>query len=138
MEVSNLLAERAQESANSMNDIAQKTKIETVSMRIITLVTLFFLPVTFISVGSAVLPLTRTRMLTIQQTIMSTDIIQFRQSDGAEVFQSKALVFLLAVSLPLIVVTFVAWYVVYMCLTRTDRHKNDASPITGLEPEKIA
>ena len=34
-----------------MNDIARKTKIETVSMKVITVVTLFFLPGTFISVG---------------------------------------------------------------------------------------
>lgn len=34
-----------------MNDIARKTKVETVSMKVITLVTLFFLPGTFISVG---------------------------------------------------------------------------------------
>ena len=34
-----------------MKDIARKTKTETVSMKIITLVTLFFLPGTFISVG---------------------------------------------------------------------------------------
>lgn len=36
-----------------MNDIARKTKIETVSMKVITVVTLFFLPGTFISVCSA-------------------------------------------------------------------------------------
>ena len=35
-----------------MNDIARKTKIETVSMKVITVVTLFFLPGTFISVGN--------------------------------------------------------------------------------------
>lgn len=35
---------------NDMNDIARKTKTETVSMKIVTLVTLFFLPGTFISV----------------------------------------------------------------------------------------
>jgi hypothetical protein len=34
-----------------MNEIARKTKIETVSMKVITLVTLFFLPGTFTSVG---------------------------------------------------------------------------------------
>ena len=34
-----------------MNEVARRTKTETVSMRIITLVTLFFLPGTFISVG---------------------------------------------------------------------------------------
>lgn len=37
-----------------MNDIARKTKIETVSMKVITLVTLFFLPGTFISVGHTI------------------------------------------------------------------------------------
>lgn len=36
-----------------MNDIARKTKIETVSMKVITVVTLFFLPGTFISVSSS-------------------------------------------------------------------------------------
>jgi hypothetical protein len=53
-------AKRAQESADKMekishntHQIAQKTKHETVSMRIITLVTLFFLPGTFVAVRSA-------------------------------------------------------------------------------------
>ena len=35
---------------DDMNDIARKTKIETVSMKVITVVTMFFLPGTFISV----------------------------------------------------------------------------------------
>lgn len=62
-----MLAEKAQQSAakmevmtEKMHEIAVKTKKETVSMRIITLVTLFFLPGTFISVrfpaASIVLP----------------------------------------------------------------------------------
>ena len=38
-------------STQDMHEIARKTKQETVSMRIITLVTLFFLPGTFISVS---------------------------------------------------------------------------------------
>ena len=38
-----------------MNEIARKTKIETVSMKVITVVTLFFLPGTFISVRDLVL-----------------------------------------------------------------------------------
>lgn len=36
---------------NDMSEIARKTKTETVSMKIITLVTLFFLPGTFIAVS---------------------------------------------------------------------------------------
>jgi len=53
-----VLAMKAQQSTEKMevmtkdmHIIAQKTKQETVSMRIITLVTLFFLPGTFISVS---------------------------------------------------------------------------------------
>ena len=60
MQATKFLAEKAQESAENMESmtremhtIAQKTKIETVSMRIITLVTLFFLPGTFISVSQS-------------------------------------------------------------------------------------
>lgn len=41
-----------------MSDIARKTKIETVSMKVITLVTLFFLPGTFISVGRNLISVT--------------------------------------------------------------------------------
>ena len=55
---SNMLAFRAQESQENMmlitkdmHTLALKTKSETVSMRIITLVTLFFSPGTFISVS---------------------------------------------------------------------------------------
>ncbi|KAK6391531.1 hypothetical protein LTR65_004366 [Meristemomyces frigidus] len=66
MEANRLLAEKAHVSALRMEEmthemqiIAHKTKAETVSMRIITLVTLFFLPGTFIS------------------TLMSTPIVTF-------------------------------------------------------------
>jgi len=57
-EASMVLAMKSQQSTENMeymtkdmHIIAQKTKQETVSMRIITLVTLFFLPGTFISVS---------------------------------------------------------------------------------------
>lgn len=43
-------AERMELLTDAMNDIAEKTRLETVSMRIITWVTLCFLPGTFISV----------------------------------------------------------------------------------------
>ncbi len=51
MKANRILAEQAGATAKNMEDIAVKTKLETVSMRIITLVTLFFLPGTFISVS---------------------------------------------------------------------------------------
>lgn len=62
MEASKVLALKTQESTKNMElmtkdmrILALKTKSETVSMRIITLVTLFFLPGTFISVSRLVL-----------------------------------------------------------------------------------
>ena len=64
MEASKEIASKAHESTcnmeaitREMHLIARKTKQETVSMRIITVVTLFFLPGTFISVGHSTTPL---------------------------------------------------------------------------------
>ena len=58
MEANQLLAKKAQVSTermetmtDAMYEIAKKTEQETVSMRIITLVTLFYLPGTFICVS---------------------------------------------------------------------------------------
>lgn len=59
MRATEMSAQEAQSSADnmealtdSMHDIASKTKRETVSMRVITSVTLFFLPGTFVAVWS--------------------------------------------------------------------------------------
>ena len=60
MQASRRMAHEAQKSTDSMEimtkdmqKLAHRTKLETVSMRIITLVTLFFLPGTFISVSNS-------------------------------------------------------------------------------------
>ncbi|KAI9772652.1 MAG: hypothetical protein M1840_000246 [Geoglossum simile] len=105
MEASKQLAKKAQQSADNMEvmtsnmyDITQKTKQETVSMKIITLVTLFFLPGTFIS------------------TLMSTDIIRFQTGSSGKpekVFHFEAFRLYLAISVPLVSLTFSAWYGVY-------------------------
>jgi hypothetical protein len=118
MEASNLLAQRAQQSADhmegmtrDMHQLARKTKQETVSMRIITLVTLFFLPGTFIS---------------LHQTLMSTDIIHFQTGStgkSEKTFQLGALQLFLAISFPLMFLTFAAWYGVYWWVNRKDKLK---------------
>ncbi|KAI9773493.1 MAG: hypothetical protein M1839_002075 [Geoglossum umbratile] len=119
MEASKELAQKAQQSAKNMekitqdmHNIARKTKQETVSMRIITLVTLFFLPGTFISLG---------------QTLMSTDIIKFQDKSAGKpgrTFQPGALQLYLAISLPLMFITFLSWYGVYWWVNRKDRRKS--------------
>ncbi|KAH7063886.1 hypothetical protein BKA63DRAFT_428591 [Paraphoma chrysanthemicola] len=93
-------AKKAEVSANQMaeltldmHQIAQKTKRETVSMRVITSVTLFFLPATFMA------------------TFMSTDILKF--GDSGKKFQLDGLKLYLAVALPLTALTFLAWYAIY-------------------------
>merc|ERR1711939_1121438 len=115
-EASKLLATKAQQSTENMefmtkdmHIIAQKTKQETVSMRIITLVTLFFLPGTFIS------------------TLMSTDIVRFDHSK--EMFSMAALKLFLAISLPMMFLTFVAWYAVYWYVNNRARFQRLGSQL---------
>jgi len=127
------LANRAQESQQQMEDmtrqmntLAEKTQQETVSMRIITLVTLFFLPGTFIS------------------TLMSTPIIQFASPDDAgsvpsrEVFSLQALRLFFKITVPLMLATFLAWYVMYWWTRRKSesRQVDQEMGIRGpLEPK---
>ncbi|KAF2735006.1 hypothetical protein EJ04DRAFT_576404 [Polyplosphaeria fusca] len=108
VKASEFFAKKAQESADNMeamttemHQIAHKTIQETVSMRVITSVTLFFLPATFIA------------------TFMSTDIFQF--DDGKQNFQVKGLRMYVAVAVPLTVLTFVAWYIFYRLAKRERR-----------------
>ncbi|TVY83100.1 hypothetical protein LSUE1_G005916 [Lachnellula suecica] len=103
-----LSTENMESMTQDMHELAQKTKQETVSMRIITLVTLFFLPGTFIS------------------TIMSTDIIQFQVSEtgkSQEIFQLGALQIYLAITVPMMVITFASWYGVYFWVDRKEKVK---------------
>lgn len=138
LETSKLLAEKAQASALNMEDmtremheIARKTKQETVSMRIITLVTLFFLPGTFISVSHTAIYLNLPNVRF--KTLMSTGIVQFGTSaTGASerTVQVGALQLFLALSLPLMLLTFVAWYFVYWWINRKEERKTGGTTQT--------
>ncbi|CAN9112086.1 unnamed protein product [Alternaria alternata] len=79
-------------------------------MRVITTVTLFFLPATFIA------------------TFMSTDILKFQ--NGEQELQIQGLKLYLKVALPATAMTFVAWYVIY-CLARRETRQNDRSEVAG-------
>ena len=115
MEASRLYAQKAQNSAarmelwtEEMHIIAQKTKAETVSMRIITWLTLIFLPGTFISVSTSAISSDFDSYL---QTLMSTPIVNFDKNKSD--FHIKnigfgALKLYLAISLPLVLVTLLA------------------------------
>jgi hypothetical protein len=111
------LAARAQTSAENMeamtqamHTIAHETKMEAANMRIITLVTLFFLPGTFVSVSVA-LCLVAALRLTPVETLMSTPIIHYL--DDQQVINRDALNLFLAVALPLLAITILTWYGLY-------------------------
>lgn len=152
MQANKLLADQSRKSTSNMESlthdmrkVAHKTKSETVSMKIITLVTLFFLPGTFISVGYLFVfsvsccPGIRSHKHThinvrkssslstrtdSRQTLMSTDIVHWDHTNGvsSKVFQSGALKVYLAVSLPLMFVTFGVWYVFGWLEKRKQKH----------------
>lgn len=138
MEASRVLAEKAQSSAEDMkamtvdmHDIARKTKQETVSMRIITLVTLFFLPGTFISVCFTS-PGFEVSADEDNQTLMSTDIVKWQaesSNDLKKTVSTGALRFFIAVTIPLMLATFLAWYLVYRWVKKRDKLLNPPSDI---------
>lgn len=87
--------------------ISQKTEKETVTMKIISWVTILFLPATFISVSwSDGLQRSFSRL---EQTLMSTDIVKYTteepEGDPHLVFSFGALKLFLAIALPLTTVT---------------------------------
>lgn len=94
----------------AMHTIAHETKMEAANMRIITLVTLFFLPGTFVSV-SLVLLLVAALGLTPLETLMSTPIVHY--PDPQKIVNLDALNLFLAIALPLLAVTIITWYALY-------------------------
>jgi hypothetical protein len=122
--VNERFANKAQQSSDNMHmlttqmhEIAQQTRREAVSMRIITLVTLFFLPGTFVAVREIHSPW-QLNYWDASQTFMSTDIL--RWTDAGRVFQLSALRTYLGISLPLMATTFAAWYLLYKMAARKD------------------
>ncbi|KAI4707261.1 hypothetical protein J4E89_008201 [Alternaria sp. Ai002NY15] len=80
-------------SVKANEDTATKTRQEATSMKVITSVTLFFLPATFIA------------------TFMSTNIVSYE--NGNSNIETGGLKTYLAITLPLTALTFLAWYVIY-------------------------
>ncbi|KAJ9603080.1 hypothetical protein H2200_012375 [Cladophialophora chaetospira] len=105
MQASKVFAQEARSSAKRMEDMTQKmqdmtlkTTLETVLMRIITVVTVFFLPATFVS------------------TMMSTDMVNFKASDSGITSGSTSLgavKLFLCISLTLMVGTFASGFGLY-------------------------
>ncbi len=110
VEASKELAGKAQYSADHVEYMTQQMKQEAIFMRIITLVTLFFLPGTFVSVSNQKrLGLAVTDDLL--QTLMGTDIVHWQSPEpgGLEkVVSLGAIKIFLSMTIPCMALTFAA------------------------------
>lgn len=127
MEASKELASKAQYSADHVEYMTQQMKQEAIFMRIITLVTLFFLPGTFVSVSiRRQLELAETDHSL--QTLMSTDIVHWQAPEpgGLEkVVSLGAIKIFLIITLPCMFLTFSAAYGFYRWTKRQEKKKMD-------------
>lgn len=109
-------AVKMEQMTSRMEDIAIKTEEETVSMRIVTYVTLFFLPGTFVSVRYTYYKACYHHLFSnnIVQTVMSTDILQYSTDNSVqtETVSLGALKTWIAMTLPLMMITFLSSYLV--------------------------
>lgn len=110
----------------AMHTIAHQTKMEAANMRIITLVTLFFLPGTFVSVRIAN-NFYNAFQLIKKQTLMSTPIVHY--PDDQRIINHDALLLFLAMALPLLVITVVVWLGLYWHKKRTEERERLAQSI---------
>lgn len=98
-------AKKMENLTTHMKHIALKTEKETIFMRIITVVTLFFLPGTFVAV-SGLLNIRSILAALIPQTLMSTDIMKFQNdNDTITRFSWKALLMYVSITIPIMVFT---------------------------------
>lgn len=117
-----------------MHEIATKTEQETISMHVITVFTLIFLPGTFVCVRIRhYCPPTTTVSLTYPlKTLFSAEIMDFDGGNGTTKIGDwkvrwPALKLFLAVCIPLMAITLSAWCITYMAVRR--QHKADASAL---------
>ncbi|ETS74007.1 hypothetical protein PFICI_13873 [Pestalotiopsis fici W106-1] len=120
VQISTIYAQSAQASAKRMEEIAGITEKETASMHIITLVTLVFLPGTFIAVRLAMLAvpsLSRSveYLTTSSQSFLQSGVFQWKDQESLEnAWQFRLPVFemFIAICLVMMFLSFVVWFFV--------------------------
>lgn len=125
-----LSAMRMEEISEDMREMTRKTKRETVSMKILAGVTVFYLPGTFVSVRIATSH-THSDVPNLLQALMNTAIIQFTPSgDGKYIRQSApgAWSLFLELTLPLMLVTFGAWLLTSWWSNRENSDNDSPTP----------
>ncbi|KAI1765771.1 hypothetical protein GGR53DRAFT_489010 [Hypoxylon sp. FL1150] len=108
--------------SEKMHDIAVKTNNQTVSMHVITVFTLVFLPGTFLAVSLLRLFLSssRTALINTRQTFFSSGILRWYESDDEEAgsrytweTERDRLVLFVEIAVPMMVLIIVAWLALY-------------------------
>ncbi|KAI1416917.1 hypothetical protein F5Y13DRAFT_101873 [Hypoxylon sp. FL1857] len=131
-------SDRMEYMTQKMHDIAVRTEQETVSMHVITIFTLIFLPGTFIAVWIGIPPFL-TNFLTRGQTLFSSGVFHW-DDDGSLgsdwVIRKNALKLFFSVSLPMMVIILSAWSLLYLYMRRK-RHQEETKwvlPVTEKQP----
>ncbi|KAI4601653.1 hypothetical protein KJ359_011784 [Pestalotiopsis sp. 9143b] len=113
VQISTIYAQSAQASAKRMEEIAGITEKETASMHIITLVTLVFLPGTFIA------------------SFLQSGVFQWKDQaslENAWLFRIPVFEMFIAICLVMMFLTFVVWFFVFRCL-RGRSHQGQATTV---------
>ena len=137
MEINKLFAVNAQEASSRMEQltaemhnstlrmetlttdlgrIAEKTERETASMHIITLVTLVFLPGTFMAVRYGLRAGSDIRLLTRSQTLFGSGLFQWNQNDpdmSFPIWKQEYFNLFAEICFPLMASVILIWYVTY-------------------------
>ncbi|EMR64091.1 hypothetical protein UCREL1_8951 [Eutypa lata UCREL1] len=145
-------SDRMEDWTQKMHQIAVKTEQETVSMHVITIFTLIFLPGTFLAVRLAapqLLSETFTAALTLWQTFFSSGVLNWNDEGLLEsdwVVRPDALRLFMVICVPMMALIIAGWSLMYTLVRRKRKAANSGTtdgyadekgmtpePLTGLE-----
>ncbi|CEF74703.1 hypothetical protein FGSG_02414 [Fusarium graminearum PH-1] len=114
-QVSHIFTESSHIQSEKMEKIAYKTEKETISMHVITCVTLAFLPGTFVA------------------AFFQSGLVEINQAAsgvrGAVTFHSGAFKLFASICFPLMFITFVLWILLFQCLARRARRREEQGKV---------
>ncbi|KAK4160126.1 hypothetical protein QBC43DRAFT_119395 [Cladorrhinum sp. PSN259] len=119
--------------ATSTHTIAEKAKKETSSMHVITVVTLLFLPGTFVAVrlGLPLMPLV-CKLLTCSQTLFGSGLFQWDDNENPEerdpVWKGSHFFLFIKVCVGLMALTIIIWFVFAFAIPRWSAYRRQQKP----------
>ncbi|WAO95674.1 Autophagy-related protein 1 [Fusarium falciforme] len=109
VQIGRIFTESSEVQSEKMEGIAVKTEKETISMHVITCVTLAFLPAMFVAAF-------------FQSGLIEINEKATNVSDAVD-FHKFAFGLFMSICLPLMVLTFILWFILFRCLSRRDRRQ---------------